>query len=373
MGNVAVSVEVPPSIERGSVLDFKNLAGVVPPQEVIGNPWLVDEGFTTHEAQIHLDLPYLVKDLFDRGQIIVLWGAPGSGKTFCALSLATHIGAGQRWAGRRVKAGTVLYLCAESTRKRLENRVKALIGRYPELEDSRVLFVPTTLDLLQNEQDIADLIASAKQLEDVALIVIDTLAVTFGGGNENAPEDMGAYVANLKRIKAETGAAVLVVHHSGKDEAKGMRGHSALLGALDAEMSVERIEAPEGMPNRILKAGKLREGNSYSDLFAFSLEVVSLGVDPDGDLVTTCVVVPAEGARITRPPATAAQVKLLRALEDSYRAGEVVWTEKAIRELARGYMHRNSISSCVIGLCNAGYLRPSVGGYILVNPPERCP
>ena len=63
-----------------------------------------------------------------------------------------------------------------------------------------------------------------------------------------------------------TGAAVLLVHHSGKDEAKGMRGHSALLGALDAELA---IEGPPG-GQRILRTGKVRvpEPSTYAMLLA---------------------------------------------------------------------------------------------------------
>jgi hypothetical protein len=97
----------------------------------------------------------------------------------------------------------------------------------------------------------------------VAMIVVDTLSVTFGGGNENAPEDMGAYVRNILRFRDVTGAAVCVVHHCGKDASRGMRGHSALLGALDAELAVEG----SGNDDRILRTGKVRDGDSYTDLF----------------------------------------------------------------------------------------------------------
>jgi hypothetical protein len=151
--------------------------------------------------------------------------------------------------------------------------------------------VPLALDLLHAERgDVDRVIETAKLLArevgEVALIVIDTLASTFGGGNENSPEDMGAYVANVQAIKGTTGAAVLLVHHCGKDEARGMRGHSALLGALDAELAIEG--EPGGQ--RIVRTGKVRDGDGYSDLFAFTLRVVGLGVDEDGDPVTTCVV-----------------------------------------------------------------------------------
>lgn len=329
---------------------------------------ILDAGFWTRDVQCHLDIPYLVKGLFDRDQLVVLWGAPGSGKTFAALSLSAHIGAGVSWCGRKVKRGRVIYVCAESSRKHLENRLYALTLRVPEIAEAEVLWCPINADLLHGEQDIQDVLYAAQQLGDVALIVIDTLAVTFGGGNENAPEDMNQYVSNLKRIKRETSSAVVVVHHSGKDEAKGMRGHSALLGALDGELQVER---PDSGGTRVLKAGKLREGDSFSDICTFELEVKVLGTDADGDPVTTCWMKPSTGPVIRRP-STKTQAGLLRVIEGRHAAGERVWTEREVREaaLAQGTMHRNSLRPALIGLVQAGFLANQSGVYALTNAPE---
>lgn len=351
----------------------RDVSGWLAPEKTTAR--LLDIGFTMAEAQKHLDLPYLIKSLFDRGQVIVFWGAPGSGKTFAALHMACHIGAGKPWAGLRTKKGQVLYICAESTRKRLENRVMALREKYAELAGSNVLFVPIHMDLLHGESDILDVIAAAKAMEDIALVVIDTLSVTFGGGDENSPEDMGQYVANLKRIKAETGAAVMVVHHAGKDESRGMRGHSALLGALDAELTVERVEnPPEGWPTRILKSGKLREGLSNADLFAFSLEPCTLGQDSDCDAVSTCVVVPSSpSGGMVRRPSVRTQSKLLALLEAAYRDGARVWTDREIRLLAKDHISRNTVSPSIIGLSQCGFLKQSVGGFVLGHPPLTVP
>lgn len=339
-------------------------------------PRLLQIGFTVKEARAHTDLPYLVKDLFDRGQMIVLWGAPGSGKTFVSLHLAAHIGAGMSWAGRRVKRGVVFYICAESTRKRLENRVTVLRQQYPGLENALVFFVPVQMDLLHGDSDIEDVLVACKELEatmgqQVAMIVVDTLSVTFGGGDENGPEDMGLYVSNIKRMKDVTGAAVLIVHHAGKDESRGMRGHSALLGALDAEFMVEKLEAAPGWPSRMLKSGKLREGESNADVLPFNLEVCSLGLDPDGDIVTTCVVAPVSvsGGATRRPPA-GTQAKLLTALEQAHKNGKVVWTDKEVREIAKPLMSRNIITGAIVALANGGFIKQSVGGFVLAHPPE---
>lgn len=326
-------------------------------------------GFKTADVQVHLDIPYLVKGICDRGQLIVMWGAPGSGKTFVALSLAAHIGSGTAWAGRRVKQGRVLYVCAESTRKHLENRLAALTLMQPDVADADVTWCPISADFRNTEQDVLDVMHAAQTLGDVALIVVDTLAVTFGGGNENAPEDMGQYVTNMKAIKTATGAAVLVVHHCGKDEAKGMRGHTSLLGALDSELIVER--PPTGP--RVLKAGKLREGDSFSDLCAFDLEVKVLGTDSEGDPVTTCWMKPST-APVCRRPTFKAQAQILNLIEAAYVRGERLWTQGEVtamcRDAGKDAPHRNSVKAALIGLAEGGWLAYGPGGYGLTNPPE---
>lgn len=326
-------------------------------------------GFTTADVQVHLDIPYLVKGICDRGQLIVMWGAPGSGKTFVALSLAAHIGSGTTWAGRRVKQGRVLYVCAESTRKHLENRLAALTLMQPDVAESDVTWCPISADFRNSEQDVLDVMHAAQTLGDVALIVVDTLAVTFGGGNENTPEDMGQYVTNMKAIKTATGAAVLVVHHCGKDEAKGMRGHTSLLGALDSELIVER----PGTGPRVLKAGKLREGDSFSDLCAFDLEVKVLGTDSEGDPVSTCWMKPSTEAFVRRPTSTA-QAQVLELLERDYGTGSRIWTQREINALClanpKHAPSRNWVKPSVVALANGGWLTYGSGGYSLTNPPK---
>ena len=71
-------------------------------------------------------------------------------------------------------------------------------------------------------------------------MVFDTLAHCFGGNDENSAEDMGAFIQDCDAIKQRTGATVIVVHHSGKNEEAGARGSSALRGALDVELMVKK-------------------------------------------------------------------------------------------------------------------------------------
>src|SRR5262249_9075172 len=112
------------------------------------------------------------------------------------------------------------------------------------------------------------------------------LSRTFGGGNENESADMAAFVANIDKLRAQTGAAVLVVHHAGKDGARGMRGHSILKAAADTVMEVTGQEG-----TRTLKVEKQKDGETGEPRY-FTLEVEKVGTGDDGRPITSCVVAP---------------------------------------------------------------------------------
>src|SRR5204862_79157 len=79
----------------------------------------------------------------------------------------------------------------------------------------------------------------------VELIVIDTLSRVMAGGNENQPDAMGAFVRNIDRLRAATGAAVLIVHHSRKDASRGARRH-ILIHTPKGAVQAYPCDAPSG-------------------------------------------------------------------------------------------------------------------------------
>jgi hypothetical protein len=149
--------------------------------------------------------------------------------------------------------------------------------------------VPVALNLLHPDGDTRPLIAAIKQAADrlgmpVRLIVVDTLSRAISGGNENAPDDMGALVTNGTLIQQSVKAHVCWIHHSGKDEARGARGHSLLRAATDTE-----IEITVNGPQRMARVTKQRELDGDGE-FPFLLRVVELGMNKRGKPVTSCVV-----------------------------------------------------------------------------------
>jgi hypothetical protein len=230
--------------------------------------------------------PYIVKGLLDAGAMSVVYGASNSGKTFFALDLAFHIATMETWRERRVAPGAILYLAAEGGNG-IANRIAAL------KQTTGVLDVPFALrraglDLLNPKADTARVIRLAEEVNRVrplALIVIDTLSRAIAGGDENASTDMTAFIKNVDAIRLATRAHVMIIHHTGKDAAKGARGHSSLRAATDTEIEIATDEAG-GRKALVTKQRDYETGTE----FPFALKSVWLGQDQDGDDVTSCVV-----------------------------------------------------------------------------------
>lgn len=180
----------------------------------------------------------LVNGLLDIDSCAWLIGEPGTCKSFVAIDLAAHVGRGQAWQGRAVRQGLTVYVVAEGARG-MRLRVDAWKREYGPMKD--VLFLPEPV--LADERRVAGgwsiLVEACRRLAP-ALVIIDTQARATVGLNENDNSDMGYYVAQADRIKRATGACVLTVHHVGRGPGGHARGASAIDGAQDAELKIER-------------------------------------------------------------------------------------------------------------------------------------
>jgi hypothetical protein len=178
----------------------------------------------------------------------MLVGSPKTGKTFLAIDLAGAVMTGRDWQGARSfpKSGKVFYLAGEG-RRGVVRRFTAWANYHapklgttgPELlaEITRRLFMlPGGLELQKDDDRDAILDIVGEIGPD--LVLVDTLARHFRGGEENSSRDVGTYVASVEAIAQETRAHVMSVHHLGKNPTNGARGSSALLGAIDTELTV---------------------------------------------------------------------------------------------------------------------------------------
>lgn len=227
---------------------------------------------------------WLVKGVLPDHGLTVLYGPSGAGKTFVALDMAAAIARGAMWHGRRTVRAPVAYIAAEGGGG-LALRLAAYQREYPDADLSSLWVLADRPNFLTGGHK--DVIEGLQAIgEPVRLVVVDTLARVMPGGDENSGETMGAVIERCEAITRATGAAVLLVHHAGKDATKGARGWSGLRAAVDAEIAVQR-DAQTG--RRWVTLTKEKDGVDGLEI-DFTLRVVPLGYDADGDLLTSCVV-----------------------------------------------------------------------------------
>jgi len=224
----------------------------------------------------------VVKGLIREGDFVVMYGPSNSGKSFLALDMAWHVAAGDAWCGRKTGNEGVLYLAFENPAS-IHMRLRALrvarggsglnlhVGSGGGTLTATVKAIATALSTLEN--------AGRK----IKLIILDTLAAAMEG-DENSSADMRAFIQQCLFLTAQSGAALIAVHHTGKDSARGARGWSGLRAAADVEISIESEE--NGL--RLARTTKRRDDGGELT-FAFTLEDHDLGLDEDGEMIRKAV------------------------------------------------------------------------------------
>lgn len=313
------------------------------------------------DAQARIDQPYVVKNLMGANTLAVLFGESGTGKSHVALDIAMAVSQGGRTLGCKTRKGAVLYVAAEGAHG-LHNRLAAARERGLIAPGAPLAIVNRPLKM---DVDSGDPLALVRTMADLAmstgeqmqLVVIDTLARCMVG-DENNSADMGRLVQACDFFRNATTAAVLVVHHSGKDSSKGARGHSSLRAAVDTEILVEGRQNP-----RTVTITKQRD-IAVIDAVSFELEPVTLGHDADGEAVTACTM--RLTARARPEPTGRNQRKLLAAVrEHAQQTGGDLITSIDLGKIAKaqGLKDRRRFGEVRKSLVRDGWLIPSDEGH----------
>lgn len=235
------------------------------------------------------DMPpaaHRVKNVLPNDGVAAIFGAYSSGKSFLGQDLAYAIAEGRpQWFGYRVEPCEVVYIVLEG-RGGQPRRARAYRMRHPGADRSRIRFVTAPFQLLDGVA-VQVLISTLTEAGlKPGVIFIDTLsAATAGVIDENTGDGMGRAIAATKQIQEAIGGLVVLIHHAGKDPAKGMRGHTSLPASLDTIIEVSR-----NANGRRWTLYKVKDGEDGKE-HTFRLDVVEVGVDVDGDPETSCVVV----------------------------------------------------------------------------------
>lgn len=254
----------------------------------------IDDRFKLYSVSDLFSLPepeWLIDGLFSEGAFGCVFGPPGHGKSFVTLAWALSIASGVHWCGHEVQQGQVVYIAAEGG-VGIRRRVAAW------LQNNQLTDVPDAFFLLEGVQvhdseeveAVIDKLAECDKMPSV--VIVDTLARCFAGGDENSAKEVGDFIAGIDRLRAETGAAVLVVHHTGKADNETERGSSALRAAADVMIRVAR----DASGAVVVRNNKQKDAEEFSPV-RLRLQQVQL---PGDDNITSCVLVPA--AEVARQP-----------------------------------------------------------------------
>lgn len=273
--------------------------------------------------------PYLVRDLIPTKGLTVVWGPPKCGKSFWTFDLAMHVALGWEYRGHKVRQGPVVYVAAEG-HAGFPARVEAFRQKHMAEDASGVPFYLIMASIgLASDQDA--LVASIRdRLGDnlPALVVIDTLNRSIEG-SESRDEDMTTYIAAADHIRLDLGCAVVVVHHCGIEGSRP-RGHTSLTGAADCQIAVRK-----SVSGLVTAETELMKDGAAETTITSRLEPVDVGMDSEGEPMTSCVIVPVDADEVadTEPEArlNKNQATMLSILKDAGPEGLSVeeWNEQA--------------------------------------------
>jgi hypothetical protein len=247
-----------------------------------------------------LGYSWFVEDIFPLGEISLVFGDTGSGKSFSMFDVAMCSARNIPWNGHNVEHGLVIYVAAEAGKGFSKRKIAYAI--HHKLEPSEPLpFVLLTRrpNLYRDDQDALALIDEFKAIArmyrvPLIAIIFDTLSAIAPGMNENASQDVSAVRARLVMVQEQfTGAAIILVHHKPKS-GHTPRGHTSLSDDFETTVEVETVTDRHTDTGGTIHRGttrKQREGKN-NETWEFTLPVVEVGKNKWGKPETSCVVAP---------------------------------------------------------------------------------
>lgn len=242
-----------------------------------------------------INAPFVVKNLFKPGEVGMIAGAPGLGKSTITSAIAAHAAQGRNFGGLSVKNAVVIYYAAEDA-------YGVLCRAHPYMRDPACAHAPFYVvhgapNLLDPEtpEKVARFV-SMKQAEhgcDQALVIFDTLNRCVGEADENSSTAMGTVIGNATHIAQTTNSSVVFVHHTGNANPDRPRGSSAFHGNVDCLCLLSK--ASESASGNVVLLNALKQKNAQElGALPFKLSALKIGTDNDGCAVTVPMAIPME-------------------------------------------------------------------------------
>jgi archaellum biogenesis ATPase FlaH/5S rRNA maturation endonuclease (ribonuclease M5) len=204
---------------------------------------------TYHYKALDLTMPppdyeWLVKGLICKGDTTLIVGEPNVGKSWISLSLAVAMADNRNtWIGHEVtNNGRVLYIDEENPHDVVYHRLRQLGAS--NLDNLRYLH-RQGVRLDRNFDKLLDEAVAY----DPSMIVLDSLTRFHTRDENNAGEMAALFNDSINVLCRETGAAVIILHHTNKSDSTSSyvrtRGSSDIGAAVDCG-----IEARKTGPNK---------------------------------------------------------------------------------------------------------------------------
>lgn len=221
---------------------------------------------------------WLVDHLIPQGNVTMLSGDGGHGKSLLAQQLMTALALGRPWLGRDTKPVRVLGVFCEDDLAELQIRQDAINRHYGcsmgDVAESMLLASRVDRDSYLCRFDRwgermeptplwRDIRATAKEL-GAQLVVLDTARKTFGG-NEISDRQVSRYIVMLRRLAIELDGAVLFTLHpsnEGLASGSGIAGNRAWRNEVRSMMYLTDAgkDAEKEPDRRILRVKKSNYG-----------------------------------------------------------------------------------------------------------------
>jgi len=227
--------------------------------------------------QLPMKTDWLIDGYIPSDATVMLFGAPASCKSLIALEMGCCIASGRSWQGQSVKKGAVAYIAGEGFNG-LSKRLNALVIDKGLTVDDHFQSSEIAMDLF-NTESTNTVLEAVQNIQDLRLIIIDTLHRNFTG-DENLSSNFATGLKHCDMLRLATGATIMLVHHSGHKSADRGRGSSSMTGAMDAEFKVSKSKTLV-----TLHCTKMKDDEEPADK-GFELEPLTIGIDDSGDEIT---------------------------------------------------------------------------------------
>lgn len=255
-------------------LDVENDISIAEPAQTIKRKILIERDIRIAKPPVEI-----VRGLLSEKDFSFIYGPPGTGKSFIAIHMGLSIAHGMPFLGHETIKRPVLYVAAEAGGS-VRNRIYAWKSHFDKMDEPADFgLIAQAIDLRDPKGGVKELIESVNETGwKNGLLFVDTMNRSIGGADENDNQDVGHFMHHLGEITRHTSFGCCVVHHSGKDQSKGLRGHSSLFGNADTVLEVNG--------NRI--AARKQKDRELGAAIPFALKPIRL--DTEFGSITSCVI-----------------------------------------------------------------------------------